>query len=53
MLKHIKAGTTAQDKRLGELISGFDLVNEEDFTPEISTFASDIIAFQNEVTIDD
>ena len=53
MLKHIKEGASSEDKRLAELISGFDMVNEEDFTPEISAFAPDIVAFKNEVTIDD
>ena len=47
MLKHIKEGANAEDKRLAELISGFDMVNEEDFTPEISSFAPDIVAFKN------
>lgn len=45
MLKHIKEGATAEDKRLAELISGFDMVNEEDFTPEISAFSNDIISY--------
>lgn len=27
------------------------MVNEEDFTPEISAFADDILAFKNEITI--
>jgi len=39
MLNHIREGSNCDDPRLVELISGFDLVNEEDFTPEISEFA--------------
>ena len=42
-----------EDKRLAELISGFDMVNEEDFTPEISTFAEDILTVQKNLVIDD
>lgn len=53
MLRHIKEGATSEDKRLAELIAGFDMVNEEDFTPEISSFAQDIVSFKNEITIDD
>ena len=39
MIKHINEGDTHEDKRLADLIAGFDMVNEEDFTPEISAFA--------------
>jgi hypothetical protein len=39
MLRHIKEGASSEDKRLAELIAGFDMVNEEDFTPEISAFS--------------
>ena len=51
MLRHIKEGATSEDKRLAELIAGFVMVNEEDFTLEISSFAEDIISFKNEVNI--
>lgn len=43
ILKHIAEGTNQEDKRLASLIAGFDLVNEEDFTPDISEFAQSII----------
>lgn len=43
MLKHTQEGANAEDKRLAELIAGFDMVNEEDYTPEISTFAEEIL----------
>ena len=39
MLDHIAQGVNAEDKRLAELIAGFDMVNEEDWTPEIGDFA--------------
>jgi len=45
MLEHIKIGSEQKDKRLAELIAGFDLVNEEDFTPEISAFAEIILDY--------
>ena len=45
MLEHIRIGTSLEDKRLAELIAGFDLVNEEDFTPEISNFAEVIMDY--------
>ena len=32
---HIHQGASSEDKKLVELIAGFDMVNEEDFTPEI------------------
>ena len=51
MLRHIEEGTNLEDKRLAELISGFDMVNEEDYTPEISTFAEDILTSQELVKI--
>ena len=35
MISHISEGANSKDKRLAELIAGFDMVNEEDFTPEI------------------
>jgi len=43
MLNHIKEGNNSDDKRLVELVSGFDMVNEEDFTAEISSFAKEIL----------
>ena len=45
MLNHIKIGSKCEDKKLAELVVGFDMVNEEDFTPEISTFAETILDF--------
>ena len=38
MLDHIMQGTSSEDKKLVELIAGFDMVNEEDFTPEVDHF---------------
>ena len=46
MLEHLKIGSCESDKRLAEMLSGFDLVNEEDFTPEISSFADTILDYQ-------
>jgi hypothetical protein len=43
MLDHIAIGSSSDDKRLAELIAGFDMVNEEDFTPEIAEFAEQIL----------
>jgi len=43
MLEDIKQGVNEDDKRIAELIAGFDLVNEEDYTPEIGDFAEDIL----------
>jgi len=53
MLRHIKEGASAEDKKLVELIGGFDMVNEEDFTPEISSFAENIVSYRNEITINE
>lgn len=53
MLKHIKIGSECKDKKLAELIAGFDMVNEEDFTPEIGTFAETILDYQDNVKIAD
>lgn len=39
ILKHIAVGSSSEDKKLSELISGFDMVNEEDFTDEIYAFS--------------
>ena len=35
------------DSKLSELMIGFDLVNEEDFSPEIKTFAKQLIGHTN------
>lgn len=43
MINHIHEGSSDEDKRLAELIAGFDMVNEEDFTPEISEFVEEIV----------
>ena len=53
MLQHIKIGSECKDKKLAELVAGFDMVNEEDFTPEISTFAETILDYQDNVQIAD
>ena len=42
MLRHIQEGNSSQDKRLVDLIAGFDMVNEEDFNADISAFAEEI-----------
>jgi len=47
MLTHIRQGHNSKDRRLAELIAGFDMVNEEDFTAEISTFAELILQHQH------
>ena len=39
MLDNIAEGVEEKDKRLAELIAGFDMGNEEDYTPEIGDFA--------------
>jgi hypothetical protein len=46
MLRHIIEGTRSHDVRLAEMIAGFDLVNEEDFTEDIATFAESITKAQ-------
>ena len=43
MIRDVINGTSLEDKRLAELIAGFDMVNEEDFTKPISSFAEDIL----------
>ena len=43
MLDNIAQGAEEKDKRLAEMISGFDMVNEEDWTPEIGEFAEQIL----------
>lgn len=51
MIQHIREGSNHEDKRLAELIAGFDMVNEEDFTPEISEFAKQILSAQKTVMV--
>ena len=53
ILNHVKVGSECKDKNIAELVAGFDLVNEEDFTPEISTFAETILDYQDKVTVVD
>ena len=43
MIRHLEQGTSQKDRKLAELVVGFDMVNEEDFTPEISFFAEGIL----------
>ena len=43
MIEHMKVGSDSPNPSLSSLISGFDLVNEEENTPEISSFASQIL----------
>ena len=43
MIKHLEQGTKEKDRKLAELVVGFDMVNEEDFTPEIHAFAEPIL----------
>ena len=49
----MKLGSSNEDKRLAELISGFDLVNEEETSPEINTFANQILKAKKEVMVSD
>lgn len=51
MLDNIEQGVDDKDKRLAELIAGFDMVNEEDYTPEIGDFAEQILTSKQEVNI--
>lgn len=51
MLAHVQEGSTADDLRLRELVVGFDMVNEEDFTDEIQVYAEEILTYQNKVEI--
>lgn len=44
-------GANEEDQRLAELIAGFDMVNEEDFTPEIGTFADQILEARQDIKI--
>lgn len=43
MINHLAEGNSQEDKRLADLVVGFDMVNEEDFTPEIGEFARPIL----------
>jgi hypothetical protein len=43
MINHLVQGFSQKDKRLVELMAGFDMVNEEDFTEQISHFAEVIL----------
>jgi len=45
--EHIQSVLDCGDPKLVELITGFDLVNEEDFCPELKTFAKQLIANRN------
>ena len=51
MLDNIAQGAEEKDKRLAEMISGFDMVNEEDWTPEIGEFAEQILTSEQDVKI--
>lgn len=51
MLRHVIEGNCTEDKRLAELIAGFDMVNEEDYTSEISVFAEEILTTKQMVDI--
>lgn len=51
MLEDIKKGVNEDDKRIAQLIAGFDMVNEEDYTPEIGDFAEDILQAREDVKI--
>jgi len=44
-------GNTAEDKKLSELIAGFDMVNEEDFNAGIDNFAEQIMQGQQSMNI--
>lgn len=51
ILEDIKEGSNVNDKRIADLIAGFDMVNEEDYTPEIGEFAADILQSRQDVQI--
>ena len=53
MLRHIKEGVSMEDKRLVELIAGFDMVNEEDYTAEISVFTEEILSAKQQISIEE
>ena len=53
MIQHIREGSSQEDKRLAELLAGFDMVNEEDFTPEIHEFAKEILGAKKTVMVTD
>jgi len=52
-INRIKEATSSDDSKLLELISGFDMVNEEDFTPEINNFAREILEAKVDVMVTD
>ena len=43
MLDHIQQSTKNEDEWISKFVCGFDLINEEDITPQIKTFAESII----------
>lgn len=43
MLEHIKQITGSSDPWISEFICGFDLINEEDITPQICTYTEQIV----------
>lgn len=43
MMEHIKKITNSDDEWISNFICGFDLINEEDITPSISTFTDQIV----------
>jgi adenosine deaminase CECR1 len=51
MLSHLSEGAKAEDKRLVELVAGFDMVNEEDFTPEIDQFSEEILKHKGGIKV--
>jgi len=46
ILGHVEEATKFEDKSLVDMIAGFDLVNEEDFTPQIGSFSKEILEAQ-------
>lgn len=51
ILRHLAVGNSSEDKALADLVAGFDLVNEEDFTPEIGNFAEEILQHKKPIKI--
>jgi adenosine deaminase CECR1 len=51
ILRHLAIGNNSEDKALADLVAGFDLVNEEDFTPEIGNFAEEILQHKKPIKI--
>lgn len=43
ILRHLVVSAKHEDKKIANLIAGFDLVNEEDFTDPIGKFAEQIL----------